>query len=69
MANLALKGRLVYLKPGKRFAYHEIQDSLGLCILHRGCTISSYFKYWIPRFVSETWILDSSRCRVGFRIP
>ena len=27
------------------------------------------FKYWIPRFVSDTWILDSSRCRVGFRIP
>lgn len=58
MANLALKGGLVYLKPGKRFAYNEIQDSLGLCIPHRGCTISS-----------ETWILGSSHCRVGFRIP
>ena len=40
MANLALEGRLAYLKPGKRFAYNEIQDSLGLCIPHRGCTIS-----------------------------
>jgi len=56
MANLALKGRLVHLKPGKRFAYKEIQDSLGFCIPHRGCTISSTgfhalsvkLGFWIP---------------------
>ena len=59
MANLALKGGLVYLKPGKRFAYNEIQDSLGLCIPHRGCTISSTgfhalsakLGFWIPLIV------------------